>query len=309
MVKNAEKMLIILISVLVAIIGIIVIGDLIKKIINYIKRKSFENEYGIKLSNKFKVKKNKNKPSINSFELKYPYWTYSNKNGTRNRVRKNNGLIFSYSTLYFNNCIIGTKSPVQMIDLVKNIRNLYGDTIIKQSKEEKNKYNEIKRKKDLLNKLNDVQNIIESFTDNPSEFEVFCAELFRKMEYEAKVTPKTNDGGFDIILNKDSKKTIVECKCYSQKHNIGRPMIQKLVGANQEIKADNMIFITTSNFSKEAIQFARETSVDLIDGKKLIELINKYYKKTIKIEVKRSEWELNYNDLQKFYPPDVNVID
>lgn len=86
-------------------------------------------------------------------------------------------------------------------------------------------------------------------------------------------------------------------------------MIQKLVGANQEAKANNMKFITTSKFSKGAILFANETKVELIDGGKLIELINKYYKKTSRIIISRVEWELNYNDLQRFYPPDVNVLD
>ena len=182
------------------------------------------------------------------------------------------------------------------------------DNIIQKTKEEIDKYTEFKKKKELINNSNEAQTIINEFKENPSDFETFCAELFIKMGYEAEVTPKTNDGGYDIILKKGFEKSIVECKCYSQNHSIGRPMIQKLVGANQEVKADNMKFITTSKFSKEAIIFANETNVELIDGIKLIELINNYYEKKSKIVVQRSEWELKYNDLQKFYPPDVKVL-
>ena len=290
------------------ILGIVLLFFVIKCIINIINKKAFEDEYNIKLEPGFKVRKNKNEHIVNSFKLCYPKWTYSNKNGSKNKVRNNNSLIFYYSTLYFERFILRTKSPIQMIDLVKEIRDKYKDNIIEKSLEEMEKYTELKRKKDLINKSDATQTIIDSFTENPSDFETFCAELFRKMGYEAEVTQKTNDGGYDIILNKDFEKSIVECKCYAQDHSIGRPMIQKLVGANHEAKANNMKFITTSKFSKEAILFANETDVELIDGKKLIELINKYYKKTSKIVVLRSEWELNYKDLQKFYPPDVEVL-
>lgn len=290
------------------IVGIILLFFVIKCIINIINKKAFEDEYNIKLETGFKVRENKNKYSVNRFELCYPKWTYSNKNGSKNKVRNNNSLIFYYSTLYFERFILRTKSPIQMIDLVKEIRDKYKDNIIEKSPEEIKKYTELKRKKDLINKADVAQTIIDSFAEDPTDFETFCAELLRKMGYEAEVTQKTNDGGYDIILNKDFEKSIVECKCYAQDHSIGRPMIQKLVGANHEAKANNMKFITTSKFSKEAILFANETDVELIDGKKLIELINKYYKKASKIVVSRSEWELDYKDLQKFYPPDVEIL-
>lgn len=290
------------------IIGIILVFFIIKSIINLINKKVFENEYEIKLENGFKVKRSNNKLTANVFELNYPEWTYPNKNGTRNRVRKNNYLIYYYSILYFNKFILKTKSPIQMIDLVEDIRDKYGDDIIEKTAEEKEKYKELRRKKEIINKSDKVQTIIDEFSEKPFDFETFCAELFEKMGYKVKVTQQTNDGGYDIILSKDFEKSIVECKCYAQNHSIGRPMIQKLVGANQEAKANNMKFITTSKFSKEAIVFANETGVELIDGIKLVELINKYYKKESKIVISRNEWQLKYNDLQKFYPPDVNVL-
>ena len=289
-------------------IGIIVIFIVINYLFNLLYRKKFESKYEIKIDNKFKVRKNRKNLNINKFELVYPRWTYSNKNGSRNRVRKNNYLVYYYSILYFNEFTIKTKSPVNMIDLVKAIRDKYGDNIIEKNNEEIIKYAELKKKKDLITKTNEIQTIIDEFADDPSKFENFCSELFIKMGYKANVTPKTNDGGYDIVLNKDSVISIVECKCYAQNHSVGRPLIQKLVGANQEVKANGMKFITTSKFSKEAISFANETGVELIDGKKLINFINEYYKKSFNPIVSREEWQLNYDDLQKHYPPDVNVL-
>lgn len=60
-------------------------------------------------------------------------------------------------------------------------------------------------------------------------------------------------------------------------------MIQKLVGANQTVQADKIIFITTSCFSKEAIQDDHEIDVELIDGDKLINLTKQYFNNYSKI--------------------------
>ena len=308
MFEDLKNYLIIILVIAVVIAGSSAIYFIVKCIRNYIDKKAFEKKYDFKVEKGIKVSKKQNEFDKNIYEINYPKWTYSNKDGSRNKVRNNNFLVFYYSFLYFSGFILKTKSPVQMIDLVRNLRNKYGDSIIEKNIQEKHKYTEVKRKKDLINKANEAQSLVDEFSDCPTDFEVFCAELFDKMGYDTKVTSKTNDGGYDIILKKDNKISIVECKCYGINHSIGRPLIQKLVGANQEVKADNMKFVTTSKFSKEAINFSNETNVELIDGNKLIELIDKYYEKTTRIIIQRSEWELNYSDLQRFYPPDVNVL-
>ena len=86
------------------------------------------------------------------------------------------------------------------------------------------------------------------------------------------VTPPTNDGGYDLIGKTSKGETLIcECKCYSPNHSVGRPLIQKLVGANETVRAQRMFFITTSRFSAEAIEYARQTGVGLVDGKTLVE--------------------------------------
>lgn len=218
----------------------------------------------------------------------------------------NNMIVYSECLLNFDGHKIITKYPLLMIELVKILRNKFGDDIIQKNAEEISKYEQIMKEREFINNCNEIQGIINEFSNEPTKFEDFCADLYKKMGYKTKVTAKTGDGGYDIVMNYNNKKYIVECKCYDQKHSIGRPMIQKLVGANQEAKADNMIFITKSNFSKDAIVFAKTTNVELIDGDKLLELFNKYYEKDTKqINVSRSQWQLNKIDLQKHYPPDV----
>ena len=56
---------------------------------------------------------------------------------------------------------------------------------------------------------------------------------------------------------------------------VGRPEIQKFVGALQGQRANKGIFITTSNFSNDALDYAKGVSpkIILIDGRKLADLM------------------------------------
>ena len=89
--------------------------------------------------------------------------------------------------------------------------------------------------------------------------------------------------------------------------NVGRPAIQKLVGANSIKKADEMIFITTSDFSNEAKDYANKVGVKLINGKELIKMIATVNNSEENLIVAESEWSLNFDDLKKYIPKDINV--
>ena len=56
---------------------------------------------------------------------------------------------------------------------------------------------------------------------------------------------------------------------------VGRPEIQKFAGALQGFRAKKGIFITTSDFSKEAIDYAAriDSKIVLIDGEQLWNLM------------------------------------
>jgi len=84
----------------------------------------------------------------------------------------------------------------------------------------------------------------------------------------------TNDFGRDIILRKDGKKIFVECKCYDWDNLVGRPSLQKFYGAMVSEKADGGIFVTTSDFTNTAKEFAKGTNlIELINGATLASLM------------------------------------
>lgn len=247
--------------------------------------------------------KKKKKEENNYFILKFPNWYYCKKDGTADLRIKNNWIVWNKSTLFINDFLLESSKPYDLIDIVNQLR-LKG-VKIDLCKEEKIKYSEIKRKKVICNKNMDIKKIIKHYEDRPTDFEKFCAELFEKMGYCTEITLQTNDGGYDIILLRNDEKTIVECKCYSHKNKVGRPAIQKLVGANNIALADKMIFITTSDFSSYAVSYADEVGVELINGCKLIQMLNEYLflEKTKEINIEESYLEII--DMCQYVPKDI----
>jgi HJR/Mrr/RecB family endonuclease len=86
------------------------------------------------------------------------------------------------------------------------------------------------------------------------EFEVFCSNLFTMKGYNCELTQQTNDGGKDLILD---KKIYVELKAWNDKP-IGRPEIQKLIGACLASNIQECYFICTGTYNKNALEYAKQ---------------------------------------------------
>lgn len=121
-----------------------------------------------------------------------------------------------------------------------------------------------------------IETLLDIFIGNPTEFEHFCGQLFVRMGYDVHHTPPVKDGGYDLKLFHDGKAYLVECKCFSKKNHITRPLLQKLAGVNQTEGADYLIFITTSSFTKNAQIYAKQIGMQLIDGRKIERIIRHY---------------------------------
>jgi len=118
---------------------------------------------------------------------------------------------------------------------------------------------------------------------SPAFFEDLVIDLLVKMGYggsrreAARAIGKSGDGGIDGIINEDSlglDVIYVQAKRWTGSP-VGRPEIQKFVGALQGQRARKGIFLTTSTFSKEAYEYASkiDTKVILIDGYRLAALM------------------------------------
>ena len=94
---------------------------------------------------------------------------------------------------------------------------------------------------------------------NGREFELFMDYLFKMVGYRSDLTKSTNDKGKDIILTEDDRKIYVECKCWDENNaDIGRPILQKLIGSCASDNIKEAIIVTTSNYNKNAINYCKE---------------------------------------------------
>lgn len=106
----------------------------------------------------------------------------------------------------------------------------------------------------------------------PLDFERYVCELFKQFGYDAHVTKSTGDGGKDILIYKNNYFAVAECKRYNRS-KVTRPDIQKFHSAIIDCKAEKGYFITTSDFTNQAISYVLDKPIELINGMKLINLI------------------------------------
>lgn len=121
------------------------------------------------------------------------------------------------------------------------------------------------------------------------EFENLVVSLLERMGYggevknAGKVTQYTNDGGIDGVIKEDILglgRIHIQAKRYNRNNTVGREEIQKFVGALAVAQSNKGVFITTSIYSKGAIDYAASlhgsTTLVLIDGLKLAQYIYDY---------------------------------
>ncbi len=125
--------------------------------------------------------------------------------------------------------------------------------------------------------------ILSSVKDSsPSFFERLVVDLLVKMGYggnrqdAGRALGKSGDGGIDGIINEDRLGLdVIYIQAKRWDGTVGRPEIQKFAGALQGQRAKKGVFITTSNFSKEALEYVSmiESKIILINGGRLASLM------------------------------------
>jgi restriction system protein len=120
--------------------------------------------------------------------------------------------------------------------------------------------------------------------NSPAFFEAVIVSLLVAMGYggsratAAQQLGRSGDGGVDGVINEDHlglDRVYVQAKRYAPSNSIGRPDVQAFVGSLVGLGASKGVFVTTSSFSSQAIDFVRHLSqrIILIDGKRLTDLM------------------------------------
>lgn len=115
---------------------------------------------------------------------------------------------------------------------------------------------------------------------SPSFFETIVLDVLHRLGYGANRSDLqrvggTGDGGIDGVISLDKlglEKVYVQAKRWQ--NSVGRPEIQAFYGALAGNRARKGVFITTSLFTQQALDFARSVEgIVLVDGPRLAELM------------------------------------
>lgn len=117
---------------------------------------------------------------------------------------------------------------------------------------------------------------------SPAFFERLIIDLLVAMGYGGSrqeaghAIGRSGDGGIDGIIKEDKLGLdVIYVQAKRWEGTVGRPEIQKFAGALQGQRATKGVFITTSSYSRDAIEYAENinSKIILIDGEKLVGLM------------------------------------
>lgn len=145
---------------------------------------------------------------------------------------------------------------------------------------------------DIDNAINTINGalaseLLEAIKNNSSQFfEQLVVDVMLAMGYggslqdAGKAFKTTGDGGIDGFIKEDKlglSSIYLQAKRWD--NTVGRPEIQAFAGALMGRHSTRGVFITTSKFSNEAIEYAKllsQPTIILIDGEKLVQLMIEY---------------------------------
>lgn len=117
---------------------------------------------------------------------------------------------------------------------------------------------------------------------SPAFFERLVIDLLIGMGYggsrqdAGRAIGKSGDGGIDGIIKEDRLGLdVIYLQAKRWDGTVGRPEVQKFAGALQGHRASKGVFLTTSSFTKEAVEYANmiNTKIILVGGQELVSLM------------------------------------
>ena len=117
---------------------------------------------------------------------------------------------------------------------------------------------------------------------SPQFFEELVIKLLLALGYggsqidAAEALGKSGDGGVDGVIKEDKLGLdVVYVQAKRWEGTVGRPVVQAFAGSLQGFRANKGVMITTSQYSQDAVNYAKSihTKIILIDGEKLAELM------------------------------------
>jgi len=139
-----------------------------------------------------------------------------------------------------------------------------------------------------ISKVNADSLIISIYHDNNKlysitgwEFEGIVRQLLTLWDFHAIPTPKTRDGGVDMLAFKNESVPLcaaVECKTAKKHKSIGVNVIRSVMYVADKIKASCAFIFTNAKFSKDSHkeEASQQYRLKLHDGKSVLKMVGDY---------------------------------
>jgi restriction system protein len=126
-----------------------------------------------------------------------------------------------------------------------------------------------------------AERLLEKINNNsPAFFEKIVLDLLQSMGYgQGSVTGKSGDGGIDGFINQDAlglEKIYFQAKRFTGDTRVTSSMLRDFVGSLTMKNVKKGVFITSTEFPKEAEQQLQSQNIVLINQQKLLSLMIRY---------------------------------
>lgn len=112
------------------------------------------------------------------------------------------------------------------------------------------------------------------------QFEQLVGEAFRRQGYAVEESGLGGaDGGIDLILRKDGRRTLVQCKQW-KRQQVGVSVVREMAGLLAHHRAHAVKIVCIGNYTKDAERFAQGKPIELISGAQLLGMIRAVQRET-----------------------------
>ncbi|KJS76326.1 MAG: hypothetical protein JL56_05775 [Desulfotomaculum sp. BICA1-6] len=120
--------------------------------------------------------------------------------------------------------------------------------------------------------------ILDTDTMDGIEFEDWLKHRFKEMGYRVQTTPRTGDGGADLILTgRNGERIAVQAK-KSAKQNIGVKAIDEVLRGIRVHDCDRAMVVTNQYYTDQAKRDAKKCNIELWNRDDLLERIEIFKK-------------------------------
>ncbi len=116
-------------------------------------------------------------------------------------------------------------------------------------------------------------------------FEILIADVYRHLGFEPRLTARSRDGGYDIMLVERSsgERAIVEVKKYARHRRVGISVVDRVLGVQLRTGIPRAKIVTTSSFTGPAKQAATQAiaqvsalDLELVGATELLKALEVY---------------------------------